>query len=397
MKAVVLAAGKGMRMEPLSCGRPKPMISVANRPFLMHVFDTLDGLVDEVLVIIHKTDTKTPTLGKTYKSLSLSYVLQDEPLGTAHALLCAKEYLSEPFLVVNGDCLFPREDLAQCRSEPCILVREVPDLSRFGAVFHEAGTLRSIVEKPKAGGPGYANAGVYMLTPNIFQFYPSLSPRGEYEITDMLNAYAKQHHIRIVLAQQKHHSLSYPWDMLPLHQHLLSQLTGQHIFGDIEQPCKIIGPVIIGKGTKVNAFAVIKGPCIIGENCDIGEDACIRPYTSIGDNCRINCEVKNSLIYEGVKSGHRQSSILDSIVDEKTNIGAGTITANLRHDEQTIKSMVKDKLVDSGLRKLGAIIGHHVHTGIGTKIRPGRKLWPGTTTIENEVVTKDKHPENQIS
>lgn len=396
MKAVILAAGKGTRMEPLSCARSKPMIPVANKPFLMHVFDTLEGLVDEVFIVVHKEDTKTLSFGKLYRSLSLSYIVQEEQLGTGHALLCAKEHLTRPFLVVNGDCLFPQEDLALCITEPSILVREVNDLSRYGAVFQDgSGKLTSILEKPEEGGAGYANAGVYMLTPDIFSFSPSLSPRREYEITDMLNAYAKQYSMLVVSAQKKHYSITYPWDLLSLNQYFLSQISAQEIFGDIELPCKITGPVIIGKKTKVNAFAVIKGPCIIGENCEIGEDAHIRPYSSIGDNCRINCEVKNSLIYAGVKSGHRQSSLLDSIIDEKTNIGADTITANLRHDEQTIKSMIKGKLVDTGLRKLGAILGHHVHTGIGTKIRPGRKLWPGTTTIENEVVTKDKHTEIQ--
>ena len=396
MKAVILAAGKGTRMEPLSCTRPKPMIPVANRPFLMHVFDTLEGLVDEVFIIVHKDDTKTPVLGKSYQSLSLSYIIQDEQQGTGHALFCAKEYLSEPFLVVNGDCLFPKEDLALCITKPSILAREVSDLSRYGAVFQDGmGKLTFILEKPKEGGAGYANAGVYMLTPDIFSFPPPLSPRGEYEITDMLNAYAKQHAMSVINARQKHYSLSYPWDFFSLNEHLLSRITTSHIEGKIDPRVEIDGPIIVGKGTIIRGITRIEGPSIIGEKCVIGPKAKIRRYTSIGDNCMIDCEVKNSLLYDHATSGHDNSTILDSIIGEWTNIAAGTITANLRHDGNSIFSWVKGKKTCTGLRKLGAIIGDHVHIGIHTGIMPGVKIWPHLWTWPHECVYEDTMTKEQ--
>ena len=101
-----------------------------------------------------------------------------------------------------------------------------------------------------------------------------------------------------------------------------------------------------------------------------------------------SCEIKNSILFDGCAVPHL-SYVGDSIIGERTNFGAGTITANVRHDGGTIKSMVKGEMIDTGRRKLGAIVGDHVHTGIKTSLYPGRKLWPGTCTRPGEAVARD--------
>ena len=135
----------------------------------------------------------------------------------------------------------------------------------------------------------------------------------------------------------------------------------------------------------------IEGNVMIGKDCKIGPNAYIRDGTTIGDGCHVGAsvELKNMILMDNSNIPHL-SYIADSVIGEKCNLGAGTITSNLRHDNNNVKSVVKDKLIDTGRRKLGVIIGDNVHTGINTSFYPGRKLWPNTTTLPGEIIKKDK-------
>ncbi len=151
------------------------------------------------------------------------------------------------------------------------------------------------------------------------------------------------------------------------------------------------GTVSIGRGTVIRPGVVIDGPAIIGEDCTIGPNAWIRPYSAIGNGCKIGqgSEIKASIVMDGTAVPHL-SYVGDSVLGEQVNFGCGTVTANFRHDEGNHRSMVKGVLLDTGRRKLGAIVGDGVHTGINTSIYPGRKLWPGTSTLPGEIVKYDK-------
>ena len=134
-----------------------------------------------------------------------------------------------------------------------------------------------------------------------------------------------------------------------------------------------------------------RGTVVIGAGCKIGPNCYLRGSTAIGDGCHIGqaVEIKNSLIGHGSSVGHL-SYVGDSVIGEKVNFGAGTITSNLRHDGGNHRSLVAGELVDTGRRKFGTVVGDDVHTGIHTAIYPGRKLGPGTTTLPNETVQVDK-------
>ena len=150
------------------------------------------------------------------------------------------------------------------------------------------------------------------------------------------------------------------------------------------------GRLQVGKGTKILPGVVIEGDVIIGDHCKVGPNCYIRGSTSIGDKCHVGqaVEIKNSILLPGTNVGHL-SYLGDSILGEKVNFGAGTITSNLRHDGGTHRTPVEGRLLDTGRRKLGAIVGDGVHTGIHTSLYPGRKLWPKTTTLPGAVVDKD--------
>jgi bifunctional UDP-N-acetylglucosamine pyrophosphorylase/glucosamine-1-phosphate N-acetyltransferase len=153
----------------------------------------------------------------------------------------------------------------------------------------------------------------------------------------------------------------------------------------------------VAETARVRSGAYIEGPCFIDEGADVGPNCFIRPYTTIGKNARVGnaCEVKNSVIMDGTHVGHL-SYVGDSILCEKCNLGAGTITANLRLDDGIVKMMVKDKVIDTGRRKLGAILGDNVKTGVNSVLMPGVKVGNGSWVGPNCMVERDLAPNTLV-
>ncbi len=182
----------------------------------------------------------------------------------------------------------------------------------------------------------------------------------------------------------------YPWDLFEIHERVLKELIDYKQQGEIHERAVIEGRCKIGKGSRVLPGVYMEGDVVIGEGCKIGPNCYIRGSTSIGDRCHIgqSVEIKNSIILDDTNVGHL-SYVGDSILGRKVNFGAGTTVSNLRHDHGNHKSTVEGELIDTRRRKLGVIVGDGVHTGIGTLIYPGRKIWPAKTTRPGEVVSKD--------
>ncbi len=182
----------------------------------------------------------------------------------------------------------------------------------------------------------------------------------------------------------------HPWDLLLANELYLGALTGPKIGGDVHSRAVIEGILHLGPGSRILPGVFIEGNVIIGADCKIGPNCYLRGSTSIGDRCHIGnaVEIKNSLILSGTNVGHL-SYVGDSVLGEKVNFGAGTITSNFRHDGKNHRTEVDGVLIDTGRRKFGSILGDGVHTGINTSIYPGRKLWPGTTTRPGEIVQRD--------
>jgi bifunctional UDP-N-acetylglucosamine pyrophosphorylase/glucosamine-1-phosphate N-acetyltransferase len=182
----------------------------------------------------------------------------------------------------------------------------------------------------------------------------------------------------------------HPWDLLRANEHYISQLTENIIEGEVHPSAVIEGVIHLGAGTRILPGVFIEGNVVIGKNCKIGPNCYLRGNTSIGDGCHIgqSVEIKNCLILSKTNVGHL-SYVGDSVLGENVNFGAGTTVSNLRHDGKNHRSQVGGKLIDTGRRKFGAIVGDGVQTGINTSIYPGRKLWPGTSTRPGEIVQKD--------
>ena len=184
--------------------------------------------------------------------------------------------------------------------------------------------------------------------------------------------------------------IRYPWDLLDVQDDVLADLTVSRVEGTVSTAATIEGTIILGKGSRILPGVYIEGSVIIGSDCKIGPNCYLRGSTSIGNNCHIgqSVEIKNSIIMDHTSIGHL-SYCGDSIIASHVNFGAGTITANFRHDGKTHRSMVAGQLVDTDRRKFGAVMGDHVHTGIHTSLYPARKLWPHTSTRPGDIVKND--------
>jgi len=395
MKAVVLVAGKGTRMEPLTSGCSKVMLQVANKPILEHILNSaveagiegfvfITGYLEEQIKEYFEDGSKW--------GVSIEYVQQKEQLGTANAIGCAKGYVDGAFLVLNGDMLISQEDLKALVSrteEAVICVKELENPSDFGVLETDDSRVVRIIEKPKNPPTNLANAGIYLFRQSIFDFIDRTraSVRNEFEITDsiqmLINSGAAVGYSPL---EGRWIDIGYPWDLLKANEYLLKGLEGS-CEGTVEPNATIKGEVVIGKGTLIRNGSYIEGPVIIGENCDIGPNCFIRPSTAIGNHVRVGnaVEIKNTIIMKDTHVGHL-SYVGDSVIGHRCNFGAGTKVANLRHDGKNIKVMIKNRILDSGRRKLGVIMGDDVHTGINTSINIGTVMEKGRYTYPGEVV-----------
>lgn len=371
MKAVVLVAGEGSRMRPLTYTRPKVMLPVANKPILEHVLtETSKAGIKELIFIVGYRDEQVRSyFGDGGKwGVKIDYCNQRRQAGTADAIRMVSGLIDGSFLVINGDIIINHEDikkLAACSGNTMSAI-EVQDTAGLGTVEVQNGNVVRIHEKTENPPSRMANAGLYLFTPEIFEAIERTpkSPRGEYEITDSLQLMIDGG--REVGCREIKYWLdvSYPWDMLTVNEQLLAGIRSQNL-GEIEENAVIKGAVVVGKNAVIKAGSYIVGPVIIGQDCQIGPNCYIRPATSIGDNCHIGSavEVKNSIIMKGSKIPHH-NYVGDSIIGEQCNLGAGTKIANLKLDGKEIKA----GSINTGRRKLGAIIGDNVETGINASI-----------------------------
>ncbi len=374
MRAFILAAGEGTRMWPLTDTRPKPLIPLANKPIIEHILDALidAGLENISILIGYEGRQIVEKYGYEYRGAKIDYVYQKELKGTGDAVGYAAKYPDDKFIFVNGDLYFEKkaiEMLLPHNNGVLGVYRE--DASPYGLLIGED-YLEEIKEKvPESSG--WINAGIYVFDRRIFNYLRMIkpSPRGELELTDAINLFAKEERIRIVRYQGMWVDIGMPWHLLDATRAYLENMNCE-MKGTVEEHVILRGKVCIGEGTRVLSGTYIEGPVLIGKNCKIGPNAYIRPYTVIGDNCHVGnaCEIKGSVIMNGTKVPHF-NYVGDSIIGENCNLGAGTKVANLRLDEKNIKLPIKGKVVDTHRRKLGVIMGDNVHTGINVSIDVG--------------------------
>lgn len=199
MQAVILAAGIGKRMLPLTRELPKPLIQVNGMPIIEHIVKALPDEVDEVILIVgYKAEMIQDFLGTTYKGRVLRYVHQEKQEGTARAL--AQPFLSGRFILMNADDIHGASALKEALQYPlAILVSPYSEPERMGVVScREDGTLASIIEKPEYPESNLVSTGAMVLDEQIFSYESPQSESGEYYITEPLKQLAIDRPIMVV-------------------------------------------------------------------------------------------------------------------------------------------------------------------------------------------------------
>ena len=404
MKAIILTAGEGTRMRPLTVTKPKTMLQVGGKPILQYNVESLRdaGIKDIILVVGYREDViRDHFKDGSDHGVNITYVTQEERLGTAHAIGSTRNNVEGKFIILNGDIIVDPvliKDLIEKyqteNARSVLVLTEVDDPSSFGVVELDGDRITNIIEKPSPGEApsNLINAGIYLFDDQIFKAIEitKKSQRGEYEITDSLQI-QMENGDKILGFKSKNNwiDIGRPWELLDVNEHFLKDLKTD-IQGKIENGTIIHGPVFVGKNTIIRSGSYIIGPVYIGENCDIGPNTFLRKYTCLGNNVSVGnaVEIKNSIIMDHTNVNHL-SYVGDSIIGSECNIAAGTNIANLRFDNGNVKIRVKGDKIDSGRRKMGVIFGDGVKTGINSSFNPGVKIGVNSRIGAGTIVSRD--------
>ena len=397
MKCVILAAGEGKRMHPLTFTRPKVMLPVANKPLLeWNILNAIKAGFKEFIFIVGYKSEMVRTYfqdGKKWK-VKIDYINQGKPFGTAHAIGMVEKFTGKNFIVLSGDTIVGEKDIQKItKKENSIGLYKVDNPQNYGIVETKNNKVIKIYEKMKQPVSNVINAGVYHFNQNIFSFIKQtkLSPRGEYEITDSINLLAKNRKIEPIMIEDWK-DIVYPWHLLDVNTGLIKNIV-KNIGGKVEKNTRLKGDILIGENTVVMDGSYIEGPVVIGKDCKIGPNCYIRPYTSIGNGCHVGnaCEIKNSIIMDHTNVPHH-NYVGDSVIGQNCNLGSGTKIANLRLDKKSINTTLNDEHVDTKKRKLGVIMGDNVQTGINSMINAGSLIGNNVfigmgSVVEGEIKT----------
>jgi len=352
MKALILAGGAGTRLRPITHTSAKQLVPVANKPILFYGIEAIISAgITEIGVIVGDTRAEVmAALGDGSQwGASITFIPQDEPLGLAHCVLIAQDFLGDDdFVMYLGDNLLEQDlaafvhafEAARRGSEPPsaqILLKRVPDPHRFGiAELDEHGHVTRLVEKPAEPASDLALVGVYLFDRNIHDAVRAITPslRGELEITDAIQWLVDQGmRVRCEL-------LTGWWidtgKLTPLLEanRLLLEVIEPRIDGDVDASSSIDGRVVVEEGARVSN-SILRGPLVIGRNARI-TNSFIGPFSAIGDGCEIlNSEVEHSVIME-------RSRITDITRLEDSLIGREAEVTRSQKRPRALRLMVGD-------------------------------------------------------
>ena len=401
MKALILAAGEGLRCRPLTLTRSKVMLPVANKPILEYIIRALakNDIREIILVVGYKKERIMDHFGNGIAfGVNISYVDQDAQLGTAHAIKLAEPLVNEKFLVLNGDNLIDEKtisDLLRGESGDITLLSVSREqIMGYGVVLLDKGRISRIIEKPRDKISHLVNTGIYMFSSSIFGEIDKtmISETGEYAITDTIQRIIDRGvTVTNITTKGTWIDAVHSWDLLKANSVLLGKIEEMKAAGLIEKGAVIIGDVAIGDNSVIRSGSYIVGPVVIGKNCNIGPNVTILPSTAIGDNCSISSftEIENSIIMNDTRIG-TGSYISNSIIGSNNIIGPHFV-AEVGKD---LKIEMKGILHSAD--ELGTVIGDHNIIGPSVLVKAGKMIATGCAVDPGVRVTKDLPPGSTV-
>jgi NDP-sugar pyrophosphorylase family protein len=349
MQAVILAAGEGKRLRPLTKNRPKVLIPVANRPIIDYSIQALfaNGIRDIIVVVGYQKEHVIRYLNRCDAPIQI--VEQRDQQGTGDALKCAEPLINGDFLVLPGYNYIDAASIARIKDEKnAILVQDHPYPSNFGVVMMKKGYVTGIIEKPEHAPFFTVSTGIFSLTKEVFSAITTNN------LIDSINTMiaGRGHLTAIPTAEWK--DAVYPWDLLVFNRKTLGGISPVKS-GSIDKAAVIRGPVDIGKGAKIGPFTLVTGPVVIGKNTEIGSNCSIGPSVSIGDRVKIEpfTLLKDSLLMNDSSVGSH-SRVVEAIIGEGSALG----------DHTTVTPGIPLMEIEGSLvrGRFGCIIGDHVQS-----------------------------------
>lgn len=385
LPAVVLAAGEGSRLRPLTEHRPKPMLPAATKPILARVFDELiaAGVTDITVVVGYGQNHVKSYFGPTYENVPLTYVSQEKQLGSGHALLTAESAVDGPCLVVNGDQVVDSRILAAVmedhdEADATIGAIAHEGVDRYGGVLLEGDEVAEIVERPTDDRSYRLNAGVYAFSPLVFDVLRSVEHRrGEHSIIDALEALVEDgHEVRGVLSEGYWLDATYPWDLLWIAEELLD-------LGVVEAG--------VSPAATVHESAVLHEPVVVDEDAVVGPGAVVGPYVCLGSNTTIgaNAVVEQSVLDADTRVGPN-ATLRHCVTGRGVGIGPGSTVVggpgDVRigeqvHTNEQLGAVLADRASDGGgvTYAAGTVVGSSARLHSGVTVRE-------TIEAETEVI-----------
>ncbi len=412
MKAVILAAGEGTRMAPLTHSKPKVMIEVGNRPILEHLLKALtdNGVRDIIMVVGFKRERIMNHFGDGRRFQSnITYAVQEHQLGTCDAFLTSLPSLGdldEPVLVVPGDNLVGMEGIkaiVECDKDNVLLTTSSRSSTKYGVIRARGDNVLGIEDRVVRKGELLPiSTGIMKLSPHALGSIAGWLEPHTYsdlyemtDLTDLINRYmgscsAKDSrtresegaelptdpgvcadHIFSMVSTAAWFDVVEPWDLLYMNDFVIRS-TGTSIGGRMDSDVTVKGPVKIGEETCLRSGCRIYGPVVIGKGCDIGPGVVIRSSTTIGDNVAIapNSHVKNSIIYDGaeIKMG---CDIVNSVISEGVVAGSHFVSSTFKGDSTESHGTIigEDSIIHPNV-----VVGAELKIGTGCIIKAGTRI-----------------------
>lgn len=354
MKGVILAGGSGTRLRPITHTTQKQLIPIVNKPVIKHVIEDLKSVgINDIGVVIgggFPGDIKEFLGDGSTLGVDITYILQGEPLGLAHAVGCTEEFIGDDsFIVYFGDTILGDEITTTLvnsfdpdRHDTGLALQRVETPSRFGVVDINDGSISRILEKPDDPPTDLAYVGVIAFTPTVFEYIESVRPswRGELELTEVLHKMATgDATISWNVVDDIWKDVGTPTDVVETNR--LLQVDLEHeVWGEISPEADVTRPVSLGEGSVVSESATINGPVVIGKDTTIGPNAQIEPYTSIGDGCTVEgSRVSSSVIMN-------RAEIRGDQEIENSIIGSGAIINGSAADGPTQYVIGRDSVIE---------------------------------------------------
>ncbi|WP_318570776.1 sugar phosphate nucleotidyltransferase [Salinigranum marinum] len=372
-EAVVLAAGEGRRLRPLTKYQPKPMLPVANRPVVEYVVDALvaAGVERIVCVVGHRADRIQTHLTKRYPDLDLAFVRQERRLGSGHALLAAAAHVGERFLVVNGDNVVDADTVratiargVETDAVATVAVAHSETPEAYGVVVVDHGRIADIDEHPTESDTYLVNAGVYVFDRSVFAALDRTPRWGdELRLTDALDHLDGP--VTSVLVGEGWLDPSNPWQLLTVTEALLAR----------------DGTNSVHASARIHPTAVVEGHVVVGPDCELGPGAVVRGGTCLQENVHVgpNAVVERSVLLTDARVG-AGAVVRDSVVGPGVQLGDGVVSPGGLVDVRLGGTLHAN-------RRLGSVVADRAVIGPNVTLEPGSQVDADATVRAGSIVT----------